>query len=233
MTTSVERPTSKSPPEEPQSGAHGDDGRGTPHARRRVIIGAAGVLGVLVLLFVTGTLPRRAQSKRLAAAVATVTAAVPVVSVVQVTTAPGKPTVILPGTLQPMLTTSIYARTPGYLRRILVDIGSHVRAGDLLAVVDAPDLDQQVVQARGVVGQARAALQLAKTELARWKVLAAGGAVTADEYDIKVAAFNMATATLTAAAADLRRLLQLQAYERVTAPFTGVAVAMLNAATLI
>jgi RND family efflux transporter MFP subunit len=180
------------------------------------------VVVLLLSLLAAGVLPRRAQSKRLDAAVATVTAAIPVVSVVQVTTAPSNPTVILPGTLQPMLTTSIYSRTPGYIRRILVDIGSRVRAGDLLAVVDAPDLDQQVVQARGLVNQARAALQLAAAELARWRTLSAGGAVTADELDQKTAAFNMATATLNAAQADLQRLIHLQGFERVTAPFSGV-----------
>jgi RND family efflux transporter MFP subunit len=187
-----------------------------------VIVGAAIIVLLFVALLVKGILPRRAQSKRLAAAVATATNAVPVVSVTQVGLAPSSPTVILPGTLQPMLTTSIYARTPGYLRRILVDIGSHVRAGDLLAVIDAPDLDQQVVQARGFAAQARAALQLAAAELARWRTLAAGGAVTADELDQKTAAFNVATATLNAAQADLRRLIHLQEYERVVAPFTGV-----------
>jgi RND family efflux transporter MFP subunit len=187
-----------------------------------VVIGAAIIVGLLLALLVLGVLPRRAQSKRLATAVATATTAVPVVSVVRVTTAPSSPTVILPGTLQPTLTTAIYARTSGYLRRILVDIGSRVRAGDLLAVIDAPDLDQQVAQARGIVAQSRAALQLAAAELARWKALWAGGAVTADEYDQKTAAFNMATATLNANEADLRRLIHLQEYERVVAPFTGV-----------
>jgi RND family efflux transporter MFP subunit len=176
------------------------------------------LLGALAV----GILPRRAQSKRLAAAVASATSAVPVVSVIQVATAPSSPTVILPGTLQPMLTTAIYARTTGYLSRILVDIGSRVHAGDLLATIDAPDLDQQVVQARGIVGQARASLQLASAELARWRTLSAGGAVTADELDQKVAAFNVTTATLNAAQADLGRLLHLQAFERVVAPFSGV-----------
>jgi RND family efflux transporter MFP subunit len=89
-------------------------------------------------------------------------------------------------------------------------------------VIDAPDLDQQVVQARGVTAQARAALQLAAAELARWRSLSAGGAVTADELDQKTAAFNMATATLNAAQADLARLIHLQAFERVVAPFAGV-----------
>jgi RND family efflux transporter MFP subunit len=121
-----------------------------------------------------------------------------------------------------MLTTSIYARTPGYLSRILVDIGSRVRAGELLAVIDAPDLDQQVVQARGLVGQARASLRLATAELARWRTLSVGGAVTADELDQKTAAFSVATAALNAAEADLGRLIHLQAFERVVAPFSGV-----------
>jgi RND family efflux transporter MFP subunit len=186
------------------------------------MIGAAIMVVLLVVLLAAGIMPRRAQSTRLAAAVAAATAAVPVVSVVQVTTAPSNPTVILPGTLQPMLTTAVYARTPGFIRRILVDIGSRVRAGDLLALIDAPDLDQQVAQARGVVAQARASLQLAAAEFARWRALSAVGAVTADELDQKAAAFNVATATLNAAEADLRRLIHLQEYERVVAPFTGV-----------
>jgi RND family efflux transporter MFP subunit len=222
MTASLEPKTSGSSSDGPQPATHADEEKRPSHTRRRVIIGASILVVLLLVLLAAGVLPRRAQSKRLATAVATATAAVPVVSVAQVTTATAKPTVILPGTLQPMLTTAIYARTPGYIGRILVDIGSHVRAGDLLAVIDAPDLDQQVVQARGLAAQARAALQLARTELARWRVLSAGGAVTADELDIKVAAFNMATATLNAAEADLQRLLHLQAYERVVAPFTGV-----------
>jgi RND family efflux transporter MFP subunit len=191
-------------------------------SRRRLVIGAAIVVVLLLVLLALGIAPRRAQSRRLSAAVATATTALPVVSVIRIATAPSNPTVVLPGTLQPMLTTSVYSRTPGYIRRILVDIGSRVSSGELLAVIDAPDLDQQVVQAHGVVNQARAALELARAELARWRALSAGGAVTADELDQKSAAFGMATATLHAAEADLQRLVHLQAFERVTAPFAGV-----------
>ncbi|HEY2026409.1 MAG TPA: efflux RND transporter periplasmic adaptor subunit [Gemmatimonadaceae bacterium] len=187
-----------------------------------MIIGGVVLAVLLLAALAAGILPRRAQGKRLAAAVAAATSAIPVVNVVQVTTATGSPTVILPGTLQPMLTTSVYARTPGYLRRILVDIGSRVHTGELLALIDAPDLDQQVMQARGLVNQARASLQLASAELARWRALSAGGAVTADELDQKVAAFSVATATLNAAEADLARLVHLQGFERVVAPFDGV-----------
>jgi RND family efflux transporter MFP subunit len=222
MSTSIESTTSNSPSGGPPAPAKADDGKQTPHSRRRVIIGAAVIVVLLLCVLAAGVIPRRAQSKRLAAAVATATNAIPVVSVMRVTLASNNSTVILPGTLQPMFTTAIYARAPGYLRRILVDIGSRVRAGDLLAVIDAPDLDQQVVQARAVVAQNRASLDLARVELARWRALAAVGAVTADELDQKRAAFDMAVANLNNAEASLRRLVDLQAYERVVAPFTGV-----------
>ena len=193
-----------------------------PSSGRRRIIGVGVAILLLLSLLAAGVIPRRAQSARLGAAAATATTALPMVGVVRALMAPSDPTVILPGTLQPMLTTSVYARTPGYLRRIAVDIGSRVRVGDLLAVVEAPEVDQQVVQGRGVASQARAALQLASAELARWRRLSTDGAVTADELDQKTAAFNMATATLHAAEADVQRLIHLQSFERVTAPFSGV-----------
>jgi RND family efflux transporter MFP subunit len=222
MSTSVETLPS-APPLGEQESASTTPGDGRPsRSRRRRILGSVLAVLLLLSLLAAGVLPRRAQSARLVATVATATAVLPLVGVVRVSTAPSDPTVILPGTLQPMLTTSIYARTPGYLRRIAVDIGSRVRAGDLLAVVEAPDVDQQVVQGRGIASQARAALQLASVELTRWRRLSTDGAVTADELDQKTAAFNMATATLHAAEADLQRLIHLQSFERVTAPFTGV-----------
>jgi RND family efflux transporter MFP subunit len=222
MTTSVEPTTSAPPPAGPASAVSVGGEHPTSHSRRNLIIGAAAIAVLLLSLLALGIAPRRAQARRLSAAVTVANAAIPAVSVVQVTVAPSDPTVILPGTLQPMLTTAVYSRTPGYIRRVLVDIGSPVRAGDLLATIDAPELDQQVVQARGVVSQARAALQLASAELARWRALSAGGAVTADELDQKTAAFGTATATLNAAQADLQRLIHLQAFEQVTAPFSGV-----------
>jgi RND family efflux transporter MFP subunit len=187
-----------------------------------LIIGAVVVGALLIVALVAGIAPRRAQHKRLAAGVAAVTSAIPVVGVVRVVPVTLNSTVTLPGTLQPITTTAIYARTPGFISRIHADIGKRVRAGELLAVIDAPDLDQQAMMARGVVAQNRAALQLARVELSRWEALAVSGAVTADELDLKRAAFNIATATLSSAQANLRQLESLQAYERVVAPFAGV-----------
>ncbi|PYM70544.1 MAG: efflux transporter periplasmic adaptor subunit [Candidatus Rokuibacteriota bacterium] len=104
-------------------------------------------------------------------------------------------------------------------------MGSRVRAGQLLADIDAPDLDQQVAQARGVVAQTRAAQELAQANLVRWRALAVDSAVTAQEVDQMQAAFNEAVANSNSAEANLRRLVQLQGYERVVAPFAGVITA--------
>jgi membrane fusion protein (multidrug efflux system) len=222
MSTTTEPMMSRRSTDRPESPPPKQDEPNVPHPRRRVIIGVTFLAAVLSAALVAGITPRIAQGKRLAASVAIVTAAIPSVSFVTVSRAAPNATVDLPGTLQPLLTTALYARTPGFIRRTLVDIGARVRAGELLAEIDAPDLDQQVAQGRGIVSQNRAALQLARTQLTRWQALSGEGAVTVDELDIKVAAFNMATANLTSAEADLRRLLQLQAYERVVAPFAGV-----------
>jgi RND family efflux transporter MFP subunit len=100
-----------------------------------------------------------------------------------------------------------------------------VRAGQLLADIDAPDVDQQVAQARGVVAQTRAARELAQANLVRWRALAVDSAVTAQEVDQMQAAFDEAVANLNSAEANLRRLAQLQEYERVVAPFAGVITA--------
>src|SRR3989442_66053 len=95
----------------------------------------------------------------------------------------------------------------------------------LLADIDAPDLDQQVAQARGVLAQTQAAQQLAQANLARWRALAVDSAVTAQELDQMQAAFNEAVANSNSAEANLQRLVQLQLYERVVAPFAGVITA--------
>lgn len=222
MSTTIEPGTSPSPSETPPLPAQHPGEPRTAHSRRRVVIGVVVMAGVLIAALAAGVVPRISQSHRLAASVAVATATTPAVGVVKVSQATGNATVSLPGTLQPLLTTAVYARTTGYIRRTLVDLGARVRAGDLLAEIDAPDLDQQAVQARGIVAQSRAALQLAQAQLSRWKALAVDGAVTVDELDQKQAAFNMATANVSSAEADLRRLVQLQAYERVVAPFAGV-----------
>ncbi len=204
------------------------DRRPAPTSPRRGRItwlwaGIAG--GVLAALLLIGIAPRVAQQHRLTSAATAVGVTLPSVSVTTVTRDTSPSSVSLPGALTAVQTAALYARTPGYVRRRLVDIGSRVRAGQLLADIDAPDLDQQVVQARGAVAQMRAALELARANLARWRALAVDSAVTAQELDQMQAAFDGAVASLNSAEANLQRLVQLQAYERVVAPFAGVITA--------
>ena len=181
--------------------------------------------GVVAAVLAMGIVPRVAQHRQLTAAAAAVGVSVPSVSVTTVTHDTSPSSVSLPGALTAVQTAAIYARTPGYVRQRFVDIGSRVHAGQLLADIDAPDLDQQVAQARGVVAQTRAAQELAHANLVRWQALAVDSAVTAQEVDQMQAAFNEAVANSNSAEANLERLLQLQAYERVVAPFAGVITA--------
>jgi len=196
----------------------------SPVSRRRLTIGGAVGAGVLLVALVLGVVPRMARQRRLTAAVNDVNAA-PVVTVATVARATATPSVSLPGALTAARTAAIYARTPGYVRERFVDIGSHVRTGQLLAYIDAPDLDQQAAQARAVVAQMRAARALAEANLIRWRALAADGAVTAQELDQMQGAYDGAVASQNSAEANLRRLLQLQEFKRVVAPFAGVITA--------
>jgi membrane fusion protein, multidrug efflux system len=196
-----------------------------PISRRALTVGGALGASVVVAALTAGILPRVKQQRRLTAAVAVESSSVPTVRVATVGPAPTSSSVMLPGALTAVRTAPIYARTPGYVRRRLVDIGSRVRAGQLLAEIDAPDVDQQVAQARGAVAQTRAARELAQANLARWRELAVDSAVTAQELDQMQAAFDEAVANLNGAEANLGRLAQLQEYERVVAPFAGVITA--------
>lgn len=221
MNTTIERSApepSEMPAVRPDSETSGPARLRTSRVRRAV----AAIICVLGLFLLAGLAPRLARRKALAAVVAENTG-VATVSVATVDTAPGAPTMTLPGSVAALTTTPIYARAPGYVDQLRVDIGSRVRKGDLLALIDAPELDHQTQQARAIVTQDSATLALARVELARWRqMLASDSAVTLEEVDQKQAAWNVALATLSGALANWRQLTQLQSYERVVAPFDGV-----------
>jgi RND family efflux transporter MFP subunit len=187
---------------------------------------ALGVLAAVLLagLFVMSFLPRRAVTKELAADVATESAP-PTAEVAVVHRATAGGTVDLPGTLQALHEGAIYARVSGYVKKWNVDIGGLVHAGEVLAEIDAPELGEQVQQAQQQVAQARAALALTRTDLDRWKQMVADSAVSREEYDQKQSAFDVATANTGAAEANLQRLVAMQNFTRVTAPFSGVVTA--------
>src|SRR5437867_2961072 len=135
----------------PSEGNH-RPGPASPRRRGVRAVGGAIAGGVLAATLLTGIVPRVAQRHRLAAGATAAGVSLPSVTVTTVTHDTSPSSVSLPGALTAVQTAAIYARTPGYVRRRLVDIGSRVRAGQLLADIDAPDLDQQVTQARTAGG---------------------------------------------------------------------------------
>lgn len=195
-----------------------------PAPTRRVVAIVTGMVVVLAALLVSSFLPRRATSRELEAEVANQDVA-PVVQTAQVVRAETGGDLALPGTIQPLHEGAIYARVGGYVKQWYADIGRVVHTGDVLAEIDAPELDQQVEQAQHQLAQTRAALGLAKADLTRWQSLAADSAVSREELDQKTAAYDAAVANSGAAESNLRRLSETQRFTKVTAPFSGVITA--------
>ncbi|TXI82707.1 MAG: efflux RND transporter periplasmic adaptor subunit [Cupriavidus sp.] len=132
---------------------------------------------------------------------------------------------VLPGDVRAWADAPIYARTSGYLKRWLVDIGTPVKAGQVLAEIDTPEVDQQLAQARADLGTAQANNQLAQSTAARWKDLLATESVSQQEADEKNGDAAAKSALLASAQANVSRLRQLQGFKNIVAPFTGVVTA--------
>jgi len=196
--------------------------------------------------------PRRAFSKRAIAIIAILTAfaglaiasgvhsrlkaetrlresaqasAIPYVDVVSPKASADGDEIALPGSTSAFNDTPIYARASGYLKRWYVDIGARVRKGQLLATIETPELDQQLQQARADLENAEANLQLATTTAARWQHLLETDSVSHQETDQAVSDLHSKQALVNSGKANVERLEQLQAFERVTAPFDGVVTA--------
>ncbi|MDM0016221.1 efflux RND transporter periplasmic adaptor subunit [Variovorax saccharolyticus] len=131
-------------------------------------------------------------------------------------------TLALPGTLQGFTQSPISARASGYLKRWTKDIGSRVEKGELLAEIETPEIDQQLSQAIAARQQAAAALELAKSTVARWEGLRKKDVVSQQDLDERRGALAQATANLAAADANVQRLRQTEGFKRVLAPFAGV-----------
>ena len=136
----------------------------------------------------------------------------------------GLRTVALPATLRGTNEAALYARTNGYVRSWRKDIGDKVKKGDLLAIIDTPEVDQDLAQAQATQEQIKARLALAQSSLARWEGLRQRDAVSQQELDERRAAQQQALADLAASQANVRRLQQMHDFGRITAPFDGVVV---------
>ena len=131
----------------------------------------------------------------------------------------------VPGTVQAFSESPIYARINGYLRVWNADIGAHVRKGQLLAVIEAPEVDQELSHARAMLAQAQANLQLATVTSARYRELIQSNSVSQQEVDNNNQNLSSQTANMQAAAAEVGRLEQMQGFEKIYAPFDGVITA--------
>ncbi|STY30816.1 membrane-fusion protein involved in transport [Legionella wadsworthii] len=152
----------------------------------------------------------------------TLAAAVPVVRIIEAQENKAINKFILPGNVQAWHESPIYARTNGYIKKWYVDIGSHVKKGDLLAVIETPELDAQERQARADLKTAIANNQLAQITARRWLRLVKTKSVSQQETDEKVSTAAALKAAMFAAKANLQRLQELVSFERVIAPFDGV-----------
>jgi len=195
-----------------------------PAARAKVVRGTRIVAVVVVLLLAVGAgrtiVGRMANARVLEANVAA--SATPYVRTTVVRSGEGGQTLALPGTLQGFQQAPIAARAAGYVRRWTKDIGSHVAKGEVLAVIEAPEVDQQLSQAEAARQQAAAGLALAKSTVDRWEALRRKDVVSQQELDERRSGATQAAANLAAADANVQRLRQLQGFTRVTAPFDGV-----------
>ncbi len=214
------------PPHEEQ---HADVGAAPPvrpMSRRTLGMIAAVTVVVLLLLLVVTLLPRRSVEHELLAEAAARDSA-PLVEVTTIHRAAPGSTLALPSTIQPLHEVRLFTlrEVGGYVKHWYADLGSVVHAGQLLVDIDAPELDQEVQQAQSQLSQTKAALNLARADLERWRELAKDSAVTGQELDQKRASFEAATANTGASEANVRRLTQMRQYTRVVAPFAGVVTA--------
>ncbi len=219
----------------------------------RVFLVLAFVLLAFAGLFIFGYQKYLERQRLVVTAAHSAQDKLPVVIVEKVRRAAGAAELTLPGNITPVTEAYVYARAAGYVRQRYADIGDRVRGGQVLAEIEAPELDQQVQQARAALsqserqleqakadlGDARAKMELARVTWDRYKVLVDHGAVSQQEGDQQLAAFRSTSATVTsvearigsaeqnvnASRANMERLAAIQEFERVRAPFSGVVTA--------
>jgi RND family efflux transporter MFP subunit len=148
--------------------------------------------------------------------------AIPSVEVIAATRQQGDQHLTLPGNVQAFIDAPIYARVSGYLKHWDVDIGAKVKAGQLLAEIETPEVDQQLSQAEADLRTAQARSKLAKVSAKRWQNLLASESVSKQDADEKATDFEAREAEVAAASANVQRLKALESFRRIVAPFDGI-----------
>jgi RND family efflux transporter MFP subunit len=175
---------------------------------------------IVAFLLASGIWSRVKTRKSLSAETAQV--ALTAVSVVSSKQAAPAQEIILPGNVQPFITAPIYSRTNGYLKKWYFDIGAHVKQGQLLAVIETPEVDQQLQQARSNLMTAQANLELAAITKDRYQGLLKSNAVSQQDADNAVGAYNANKAIVEADKAAVEQFAALVSFEKIYAPFDGV-----------
>jgi multidrug efflux pump subunit AcrA (membrane-fusion protein) len=251
---SEEPTTSPSGPDEPQSrpaeSPRAEGGERRPKSRFNLAVLALIALLFFAGLLALGILPRIKRQKKIMDASQAIKDSVPTVDVITARHAPATSELVLPGNIEAIQTTPVSARTNGYLCRWYADIGDRVKAGQLLAEIDTPEVDQQLQQTRANLAQAHASLGQAEANLRqaitnmqytrvtyeRWRYLASQHVVSDQDRDQTWEAYNAAKATvdamranvnvakaaIAANEANVRQLMALQGFKRIFAPFAGI-----------
>ena len=180
-------------------------------------------LVVVVLIVLAGVVPRIKARETLRKE--THELAVPTVSVIHPKRGAPQQEIALPGKVEAFIDSPIYARTNGYLKKWYVDIGAHVKAGELLADIDTPEVDQELQQARADLNTAKANLRLAQITAARYEGLLGSDSVAKQDVDNAVGDFQAKQAMVASAQANVNRLEQMQSFNKIYAPFSGVITA--------
>ena len=178
---------------------------------------------IAVLLVISGIVPR--IQARTALRRETIQMAIPAVAVVQPKHSSPAQEIVLPANVQAFADAPIYARTNGYLKHWYVDIGGRVKAGQLLAEIDTPEINQQLRQARADLATSRANLDLSKITSDRYSDLLKTDSVSKQEADNAVGDYAAKQATVQSAQANVKRLEELQSFQKIYAPFSGVITA--------
>lgn len=195
----------------------------TKPSRRGLRLAGLIALVVVVAIVVAGIATRAADARRLRTW--TDDQAVPTVTVAPPSTDKDGAPLQLPGRTQAYSRAPLFARVSGYLKSWSVDIGGKVKAGQLIAEIETPDLDQQLLQAKGALASSQANAALAATTAKRWQSMLGSDSVSKQEVDEKTADYTAKVAMQRAAQADVDRIQALKGFTRIIAPFDGVVTA--------
>jgi RND family efflux transporter MFP subunit len=197
---------------------------GTRPASPRRVAAVLGILAILIAVGIINGIHSRVEAQATLHQSA-IESAAPVVGIVYPKAGTNAQEIALPGNTQAFDDTPIYARTSGYVKDWYVDIGTHVKRGQLLATIETPELDQQLDQAQADLKAAQANLQIAEITAKRWQRLVKTNSVSQQETDQATFDLSAKIALLESNRANVDRLEQLRAFERVIAPFDGVITA--------